>query len=327
MVSIYPIGGSSVAEYCGALIRGDHRYHRLEEPGRWFGWGAKLLGLNRIVTLDSLSNLMKGLAPSGGVALIGEAGSLQRQAGWRIVFSTPPSVSTLWALAPNRGRQKLEQGQRMAAEISLQTFHDALANGTAANEIRKNRVFLSATFQNRVSHSGNPELRIEAVVFNLALRPGLPAEPLQSKGLFQARREAQQIYRSCLREHCESQLGLVLQRQPDSFRIIGVPTDLCREFSMKVDPASVGALDLKSNKLFSGWDLFESWSTRAEQFQWGPRQAKSLLDYCAKQQKRNTAFLANGHRHEHHARESDGSFSRCSSTHTCSKSNGQQHSR
>src|SRR3990167_3643662 len=75
-----------------------------KESGRWFGVGAKNLGLiDKKVNSQDLENLLSGRLPNGETVGISNSAGHQRRPGIQLVFSAPKSVSILTLASEDKG--------------------------------------------------------------------------------------------------------------------------------------------------------------------------------------------------------------------------------
>jgi len=105
MLSIGKLGGAggsprSAGYYTQSVAKGREDYYagRGEAPGEWIGAGAEALGLDGEVDAEGLGALMAGLDPASGEQLRKVVGE-HAVTGFDLTFSTPKSVSVLYAAA------------------------------------------------------------------------------------------------------------------------------------------------------------------------------------------------------------------------------------
>ena len=93
---------------------------RIEAPGRWAG-GADTFGLDpaQRVTGEQLRTLMDVRRPDTGEELRRVGGSGEAVAAIDATFSTPKSVSAVWALAGPQLREQIEQAHETAIDRAL----------------------------------------------------------------------------------------------------------------------------------------------------------------------------------------------------------------
>jgi conjugative relaxase-like TrwC/TraI family protein len=84
-----------------------------ESPGVWAGGWAERLGLSGVVDADGLRNLVDGLHPVSGEALV--SGRARSVRDFDLTFSCPKSVSLLWASGPSSHNRPLPFETRCAA--------------------------------------------------------------------------------------------------------------------------------------------------------------------------------------------------------------------
>jgi conjugative relaxase-like TrwC/TraI family protein len=101
-----------------------------EEPGRWTGRQAGLLGLSGGVTTEQLESLLEGRDPVSGTRLgyplldrVEKTGKVRRAvAGFDATFSAPKSVSVWWALSGDRRLLEAHDAAVSAALAHLERF-------------------------------------------------------------------------------------------------------------------------------------------------------------------------------------------------------------
>lgn len=94
MLNIGKLAAGKAAYYL-SLAAGAEDYYtgHGEPPGRWFGHGAELLGLDGTVTADDLTTILAGRAPGTDERL-----TRARMPGFDLTFRAPKSVSLLYGL-------------------------------------------------------------------------------------------------------------------------------------------------------------------------------------------------------------------------------------
>lgn len=89
-----------------------------ESPGVWIGRWAEHLGLSGLVEADQLRALVDGYHPMSGVDLL--VGSRPRKVrAFDLTFSSPKSVSLLWALGSESTADVVATAHREAVGVAL----------------------------------------------------------------------------------------------------------------------------------------------------------------------------------------------------------------
>ena len=97
-----------------ANSRDDYYIGRGEAPGVWLGRGTASLGVSGAVDADSYLAVMDGRSPAGAGRLVDRRGE-HRVCGWSLTFSTPKSLSLLWAF----GGQQVAHAVRSAHDQAV----------------------------------------------------------------------------------------------------------------------------------------------------------------------------------------------------------------
>src|SRR5262245_25920720 len=124
MLSIAMMSGSARGGYFLDLTD-YYGNERAEPPGKWWGQGAKCLGLEGDVKRRDLRNLLARYDQHGN-PLTRSAGSDDGASGWDHVFSAPKSVSNLWAGVPEL-RSWIEKYHDEAVNEALSFLEDEAA--------------------------------------------------------------------------------------------------------------------------------------------------------------------------------------------------------
>lgn len=233
MLSINPIGAAGkaggVADYYEALAREDYYEAGGEPPGRWLGGLASEMGLAGNVAAGQLKAMFEGFHPGTGEALAKNAGA-EHKGGWDLSFSAPKSVSTAWAVADVDTRAAIQQAQDRAVKSALAFLEEhAFSTRDRQCNAELNKV-LAASYEHSTSREQDPQLHTHLLVANLGQR---------IDGTFGAidfdtrwKMSAGAVYRAELAAEMQK-LGFAVQAESDSFKLAGVPDDLCDEFSKR----------------------------------------------------------------------------------------------
>lgn len=280
MLSINPIGAAGkaggVADYYEALAREDYYEAGGEPPGRWLGGLASEMGLAGNVAAGQLKAMFEGFHPGTGEALAKNAGA-EHKSGWDLSFSAPKSVSTAWAVADVDTRAAIQAAQDRAVKSTLAFLEQhAFSTRDRQGNAELNKV-LAASYEHSTSREQDPQLHTHLLVANLGQR---------IDGTFGAidfdtrwKMSAGAVYRAELAAEMQK-LGFAVQAESDSFKLAGVPDELCDEFSKRraqivealaekgytsAKAAEIAALNTREAKAaVSRETLFADWQAAAQ---------------------------------------------------------------
>lgn len=229
------VKGAVSGRYYTEDARDDYYVNRINEPGRWLGKGAELLGLSGKIQGEFFQNLLDGFTPNRSSPLVQNAGSEKRQCGWDLTFNAPKSVSVLWALSSLDVRKQIEQAHQSAVAYALENI-ERVAGVTRRGprgEIKEPAALVFATFQHGTSRALDPHLHTHAVMVNLGLREDGTTGTIQSKKVFQQKMFAGGFYQVELAKALRAELKVAIKVEPVGFHVEGVPRELCQAFSKR----------------------------------------------------------------------------------------------
>lgn len=267
----------------------------IDKVGQWLGAAASILGLwGIVVKRDTFKNLLEGFSPDRAVSLVQNAGHPHRQCCWDLTFSAPKSVSVIWALAPEQLRKQVESAHDMAVAVTL-TLLQKLAGVTRRGKggrTEERASLLFAVFREGTSRALDPQIHTHAVLINLAFREDGTTGTLHSMRFFELKKMFGKIYQNELAQNLRA-LGLVIEQEKVGFHVVGVPRDLCREYSHRRQQIEAwlkengleGAIAAKDaatatrpkKRDVPQADLFAAWQKVAHHFGWGPEQTAKLF--------------------------------------------------
>ncbi|HRY49984.1 MAG TPA: MobF family relaxase [Candidatus Paceibacterota bacterium] len=309
-----PIRGTGPVRYLLGILKEakeDYRIRWMETPGHWFGTAALILRLNGEVKPEEFKNLLLGFSPDGNRELVMNAGAEDRQAGWDLTFNAPKYVSLLWALSPPEVRREIEDCHQRAHEFA-QFFIEAVAGFTRsgkAGSVQEPAYLLFANFLHTTSRALDPHLHSHTVLLNLSVRQRDGATvSIVSKPVFRLKITADAIYQAQLAANLRRQLGLTIVPEKASFRIVGVPPQLCAAFSkrrLQIDTelkrmgrndamaAQIATLATRPDKIAVPREqLYARWEAEAQSFGWGTAEALKLIQKGRQQQPEAKVFEA-----------------------------------
>jgi len=281
MMSVAPIGAGVEArgyadyqenEAAAAKQKHEDYYAAEGDAGRWIGRAAKEMGLAGDLKPGQLLAGLQGFHPETGERLAKNAGE-EHKGGWDGTFSAPKSVSCVWAVADPELRAAIEAAQQAAAERALSFLEDA---GAFSSRSRTDPGPVSgvaaATYLHGTSRMGDPQIHSHCAILNL--QPDGSAIELDTRW----KKPAGAVHRAELAAGMQK-LGFQVERDNWSFRIVGVPEAVEKEFSRRraqieerlaetgyssAKAAAVAATQTrKSKELTTRDELFADWETRA----------------------------------------------------------------
>jgi len=278
MLSISKIGagagaqGYSDYQFLEALKNREDYYASEQDKGRWAGTLAATLGLASDIEKGQLLAMLQGYHPVTGEALASNAG-LKHKAGWDLTFSSPKTVSAVWAVAQPPTREAIEKAQQAAVKAALK-FLEERAFVSRDRDGKTVDKILAALFQHGTSREKDPQLHTHAAMANMGLRPDGTACAIEFD--LRWKMAAGALYRAELAAELQK-LGFPIERDGDSFKIAGISDPLARDWSKRsgqireqleskgftsAKAAEVAALATRKGKetsprseLFARWEL------------------------------------------------------------------------
>lgn len=235
MLSVKPIGvddAQGYAEYQeGEAEKNREDYYAGEgDAGRWSGALAEKLGLSGDIQKGELLKMLRGFHPRSGEPLAGNAGD-QHKPGWDCTFSAPKSVSLIWGLGDPeiQAAINLAQERAVAAGVAHLQKH-AFTSRDRGDRHQPITEILTADYQHGTSREGDPQRHTHVAIANMGMRADGSICALE----FDTRHKmaAGAIYRAELAAELQK-LGFAIERDKDSFRIVGVSSTLCNDFSKR----------------------------------------------------------------------------------------------
>ena len=220
-----------------------------EAPGRWHGRGLEQLGLEpgAEVTEQQLEALFaRGLHPSTGDRL-GRAWRTDGVTGFDMTFSSPKSVSALWALGSEEMAAAAMAAHRAAVKAGLAYLdtHAGLSRrGTDGFEQVATDGLVAALFDHRTSRAGDPQLHTHALVLNKVRCADGTWRTLDATELFHHKKSAGMIYQTALRNEMSQRLGVQFEQvnEHGQAEIRGVPAELLKMWSKRTAAIDIEAL-------------------------------------------------------------------------------------
>lgn len=204
-----------------------------EAPGRWHGRGLEPLGLERgaAVTEQQLEAMFaRGIHPDNGDRL-GRAWRTDGVTGYDLTFSTPKSVSALWALGSEEVAAASMAAHRAAVKAGLAYLDTHAAwsrRGTDGVEQVATEGLTVALFDHRTSRELDPQLHTHALVLNKVQCVDGTWRTLDGKEMFDHKKSAGMIYHAALRNEMRQRLGVEIEpvSKDGQADVRGVPAEL-----------------------------------------------------------------------------------------------------
>jgi len=199
--------------------------------GRFVGELANLLGLAQYDS-QMVEKLLAGCEPKSGEFLVETRPGYEHAPGLDLTFSAPKSVTVLWATSGRETRQKIESIHRHAVNAVLKVVHQEFmwARRGHAGEERLKAQGLSVVYDHFTSRpvldeaTGqahvDPQLHSHAILMNLALGADGKFSTIDAGGVFANVIALGAAYRAELARGLENQLGLAVERDGDSIRLV-----------------------------------------------------------------------------------------------------------
>lgn len=214
-----------------------------EPPGRWWGSGRRVLGLDGAVAGAELRALLDGRHPGSGARLGRRFGEASAR-GFDATFSAPKSVSVLWALRPDPWVQaEVLAAHDAAVDAALGWFerHGAVTRrGTDGVFQVDTQGITAALFRQHTSRTVDPQLHTHAVNSAKVQDPTGRWLSLDARFLKYQQRTIGWIYDAALRAELTNRLGVDWTAPDDSTRdLTCIPAEVNAEFSTRT--TQVGA--------------------------------------------------------------------------------------
>lgn len=207
-----------------------------EPPGRWWGRGARDLGLQGDIDAVGFLAVMAGREPDIGKDLGRQFGETSVR-GFDATLSAPKSVSLLWALGDEHTQDAVLEAHDRAVDAVLCWVEDH-----AHTRLRRNghvvcvdaEGLIVGVFRQHTSRRLDPQLHTHAVVANRVRAPDGRWLALDARTIKIDQRTLSALYHSNLRSELTSRLG-VEWRQPEHgiAEIDGIPDEVLAEFSQR----------------------------------------------------------------------------------------------
>ena len=239
MVTIGKVGTGQGAYYTAQVAEGAEEYYagEGEAPGRWEGALAKDLGLAGTVEADQLTAMLSGNHPATGDPLgLRAVGGRGPVPGFDVTFSSPKSVSLVWALGDDQVAAEVNAAHRSAVEAGMGYLQReaCLTRRGAEAEMVPGKGFLAAAFRHRTSRAGDPQLHTHVLIANATQGADGKWTRLHHPSIYDHAKTASYIYEAHLRHELTERLGVSWQEVRKGIaEIEGFEDGHLREFSTR----------------------------------------------------------------------------------------------
>ncbi|MGA9596662.1 MAG: MobF family relaxase, partial [Acidimicrobiia bacterium] len=207
-----------------------------EPPGRWFGHGARMLGLGGQVDDEAFLAVMAGLAPMSGERLGRRFGDGSVR-GFDATFLAPKSVSVLFAIGDQQLRAQVTEAHDRAVDAVL----DWIESQAHTRLRRRGHVvcvdaegIVVGVFRQHTSRRLDPQLHTHAVIANRVRSPDGRWLALDARTLKMDQRTLSGLYHAGLRAELTRRLGVRWQPPVNGIsEMVGVDAGVLAEFSQR----------------------------------------------------------------------------------------------
>jgi conjugative relaxase-like TrwC/TraI family protein len=205
--------GGAEEYYLSLVAHGRDEYYTGsgEAPGTWMGSGAADLGLAGQVTPEDLRAILAGISPANGAPLAHLRRSGNRVAGFDLTFSSPKSVSLLYALgSPVQAAAARAAHDLAVAEGLAYLERHALVARRGTDGLRQidTSGLVAAGFVHRTSRNGDPQLHTHVLTANVVHGADERWSAPDARGLYFHARTAGFVYQASLRASLVESLGV-----------------------------------------------------------------------------------------------------------------------
>ncbi len=206
-----------------------------EPPGRWLDGG--LLGLDGETLPGQLKALLDGVDPTTGKELVHAQGD-NRVNGFDLTFSSPKTVSSVYAVADPELREAIEAAHHQAVRAAKDYLDQNAAytrrgHGGAESE-KLTTPLIAAEYRHSSSRNEDPQLHSHVLVANVCQAEDGTWLTLDGAGLYGHSKAAGVLYQAELGSRLR-ELGFEIQhgKTPGTVEITGVPEKLTEKWSSR----------------------------------------------------------------------------------------------
>src|SRR5215207_4542075 len=221
-----------------------------ESPGRWYGAGARSLGLEGEASMAGFQAMFEGRDPDTG-ELLGRPHGRNAVPAFGVVLRPTKSVSVLYGLGDLAiGRAVLAAHHAGLAEaVGYLDEHLGARRGHGGVEYVSGQGLLAVGFDHRTSREGDPLLHTHLVVANRVQGPDGRWTALDGRDVYRHRLAADAIYRATYQRELARTLG-VEWTSADAHgnrEVVGMPEALVRGFSKRTSQIDQAVQELAAD--------------------------------------------------------------------------------
>jgi conjugative relaxase-like TrwC/TraI family protein len=239
MLSIGKLGTKQERYYLDKVAEGAEDYYsgKGEAEGYWLGDAALDLGLEGAVEPDQLVAMLTGSNPATGAPLgLRAVHGRGPVPGFDLTFSSPKSVSLLWALGGAEVGEEIAAAHRASVDAALDYLQREACltrrGAGGANFLRGNG-FIAAAYVHRSSRAGDPQLHTHVLIANATKAEGRWTR-LYHPAIYHHAKTAGYLFEAQLREELTQRLGVRWQEVRNGIaEIDGFADEHLREFSTR----------------------------------------------------------------------------------------------
>lgn len=264
-----------------------------EPPGAWHGSESLGIESGSLVRAGALEKILNGVHPETGASLVQSQAGREHRPGWDLTFSTPKSVSAVWAVADPELRQQIEDAHEHAvreAKKYLDQNAGFTRRGKGGEELEQVSL-IGIEYQHATSRAEDPHLHSHLLIVNVAKRSDGSLGTIDSRPLYQHRMAAGSLYQAELAARLHV-LGFTIEKRAGgTFEIAGVPADLKKQWSSRHEQMVNNGATGQSKEAEAAFQkdrpdkphvnrpkLFQKWAEQALVHGFDPVQARSLMN-------------------------------------------------
>lgn len=222
--------GAAAQYFCQYYAQDEAKVHG-EPAGKW------LCGYAGEVTHEQLLNAFRG-CDENGKELIGTLNGKEHAPGWDLTFSTPKSVSAVWAAGSEELRESIAKAHAESVQEAMQylrqnafsTRHGKGGGDEAKRVPGSSCQMYIAEFEHSTTRANDPELHDHVVVLNLA-KVGKEHRCLEFN--MRQKMTAGALYRCVLAEKMQAMGFGIAEGKGGSFELVDVDKDLQAHWSKR----------------------------------------------------------------------------------------------
>lgn len=213
-----------------------------QAPSVWQGAGAQMQGIDgQQVDKDALEKMLSGQVREiqdgqlvdKQLGRTGKDGQIEHKSGWDLTFSAPKSVSIE---AEVFGKQDVKDAHEAAVHTTMKWLeeHGAGTRMGSDKEFQQTGNLTYAAFSHSTTREQDPQTHTHVLIQNLTYDKEGKAYSLESKGLYQLRATADQVYKNELANQL-GKLGYQTEWDKKGFEIKGYSKEDLDVFSKRTD--------------------------------------------------------------------------------------------